>query len=524
MAQEPCQNLTENLIEFPLVHFLRRFFSAFIDANQVIAQERRHRHGDDPRQEKRDADDRKQRLAKLRRHAFGKGDGDEAGTGNQRTGQHRLRRGFAGVAGRFHAVPALLQLHAHHFDGDNRIVHQKPKRDNQRAEGNLVQVDAQHIHEAKRPRQHQRNAERNHHTRPEAEAHEAGDQHDDDRLAKGADKFVDGVLDHGGLVGHAMNFQPHGHFRLHLVDELRQVRAQFQDVAAGFHGNRDAHCRLAVEKHLCLRRVHGAAFHLRDVPEAEHAPARRDRRLTDSLHVVELARHPHIKIVRFRLHHARGRFVVLCFQRGGENLRGNAQLRQLRVLHFNVNLFRLHAEQRDILHAFHHGGAAAQLLRLLPHFLIGVAVAGDRVNRAVDVVETVVVIRPIDAGGQILLYVLAEIPQIAPGRANRFLRHVIPQSDINDRLPGARIAFDEVHAGNVAELAFQLVRNLLLHLLRRRAGPRRRHDHHADGKIRVLHAAQPIIRKNSRNKGDNDKIPDEVAILQRDFRNPVHGF
>jgi hypothetical protein len=61
-------------------------------------------------------------------------DGQEAGRGDQRAGQHREGRRGPGEGRRAHAVPALLDLHHHHLDCDDGVVDEKPERDDEGAE------------------------------------------------------------------------------------------------------------------------------------------------------------------------------------------------------------------------------------------------------------------------------------------------------------------------------------------------------------------------------------------------------
>ena len=45
-----------------------------------------------------------------------------------------------GIGGGFEAVIPLLHFDHHHFNGDNGIIHQQPQGEDQRAEGDAVEV------------------------------------------------------------------------------------------------------------------------------------------------------------------------------------------------------------------------------------------------------------------------------------------------------------------------------------------------------------------------------------------------
>ena len=102
----------------------------------------------------------------------------EPGGGDQRAGQHRERGRGPGEGRRAHAVPALVQLHHHHLDRDDRVVHQQPERQDQRAQRDALQLASPGRHHHEEMRQRQRHGQRHDHARPEAEREEGDEQHD----------------------------------------------------------------------------------------------------------------------------------------------------------------------------------------------------------------------------------------------------------------------------------------------------------------------------------------------------------
>ncbi len=75
-----------------------------------------------------------------------KTDRQKADGGDQGAGEHRKGGRGVGEGRRPEAIPALLHLHHHHLDGDDRVVDQQAERDHQRAQGNALQVDAEEAH------------------------------------------------------------------------------------------------------------------------------------------------------------------------------------------------------------------------------------------------------------------------------------------------------------------------------------------------------------------------------------------
>ena len=109
---------------------------------QLDAEIGREDHRDEPRRDQRDRHDPEDAAGIFADRRIGEADGQEAGRGDQRAGQHREGGGFPGEGRRAHAVPALLHLHHHHLDRDDGVVDQQAERDDQRAERDAVQVDA----------------------------------------------------------------------------------------------------------------------------------------------------------------------------------------------------------------------------------------------------------------------------------------------------------------------------------------------------------------------------------------------
>ena len=166
------------------------------------------------------------------------------------------------------------------------------------------------------------------------------------------------------------------------------------------------------------------------------------------------------------------------------------------------------------MHARHGEDAAAGILRHRAQLLIGVVRARDGVDRAVDVVEAVIVVGTEHAVRQIALYVLAEVMHVAPRRANLCLVHLGAQLEVDNGLPGARLAFDLFEPRDILKPPLELVRDLLLHLGGGRARPCGGDDHLTDGERGIFHAPEGIVGENTADGKDDDEIPHEAAVAQ----------
>ena len=92
----------------------------------------RCRTGHKPGQQQRDDDNIEHAADKFRGHAAGKTDRNKAGAGHKCACQAGKRRGRVGKSRRFIAAPPLFEFYDHHFDGDDRIVHQQSQSYDQR--------------------------------------------------------------------------------------------------------------------------------------------------------------------------------------------------------------------------------------------------------------------------------------------------------------------------------------------------------------------------------------------------------
>ena len=147
------------------------------------------------------------------------------------------------------------------------------------------------------------------------------------------------------------------------------------------------------------------------------------------------------------------------------------------------------ADQFDFAHIVDGHHHAAYLFGLLAQFFIRITIAGDGIDRTVDVIEAVVIIRAVDAFRQVLLHVFRQIADFMPRAADTVARRLVVEIDVDDRLAGPGITLDIVQVRRILQFLFDLIRNLFLHLFGRGIGPGDGDDHSPHGIRRVFHAA-----------------------------------
>ena len=115
--------------------------------------------------------------------------------------------------------------------------------------------------------------ERDDEARADAEADEADDEDDGDRLPERRHELGDGAPTVTAWSATRMGSMPIGRSAVISAIASLMLLAQREDVAAVAHGDGKADGRLAVDAEHRLRRIGKAAPDLGDVAEAEHAAA-----------------------------------------------------------------------------------------------------------------------------------------------------------------------------------------------------------------------------------------------------------
>ena len=206
---------------------------------ELVADERREQHRDEPGRDQRDADHPENAAGVFAGRGIGEADRHEAGGGDERARQHRKRRRGPGERGRSLAVPALLELYDDRFDRDDRVVDEQAERDDQRAERDPLQVETHHRHRDEHDREHERNGSRDDQPRPPAERQEPDAEHYGERLEERAGEFEHRGVDHLGLIGDARDDNSLRQVGLELRERRVQRLAEREDIAALLH--HDAH-------------------------------------------------------------------------------------------------------------------------------------------------------------------------------------------------------------------------------------------------------------------------------------------
>ncbi len=483
---------------------------------QHVVAEQRHQHdGREPRHDQRDRrylEDRARVFAGAR---FRERDRQEARHGDERAREHRERRARVRECRGARTAPALFELHGHHFDGDDRVVHQQPEREHQRAERHLVQADAEYVHAERRHRKHDRNRDDHDHAGAQAERHEAHDEHDRDGFADRFDEVVHRVLDRVRHARHRRQLQAGRQARLQLGGFRVERLAEVDHVAAFLHRDADAEHRVAVRPHLRDGRIVVAARDGRDVAQPERAAVHGDEHVGERLRVLERAARPNEHTVVRGRDGAGRRDGILCVDRLRELLRRDREARQLRVRDLDEHVLGGIAEVVDLRGARHTQQRGAQPVRIVVQLRGRIAVAFQRVDIGVHVAEFIVEERADGAFGQCRADVADLLAHLVPGLRYLVDRRRILHREEDHRLAGARIALDVVDVRRRLQLAADPVRDLFLHVARRRAGPVGLDHHRAKRERRILRLRETRIADHAEDRREADQEDHQLLVLQR---------
>ena len=385
-----------------------------------------------------------------------------------------------------------------------------------------MQVDAEKVHEDECAREYERDAARDNKPGAETERKKADGEYDDDGECEGLHEVVDGALHDGGLIRHLVELGAEREILLNRGGQFFEMCAEGEDVAAVLHGDGNADGGGAVIEHFRIGRVDCFALDTCNVAEAEYFSVRGDGKRTDVLDVLEYAGGAEMDGVACSLKGAARHHGILRAERVRDCRGRDAKLRKAFEGDLYVDALALRADQDDLLHARNGEDAAPRILRHGAQFLVGVVRARDGVDGAVHIVKAVVVVGAVDTVRQVVLCIFAEIAHVAPCRANLGGVEFIAQLEVDDGLARAGFAHDLLEPRRILKTSLEFVRDLLLHFLCGCARPCGGDDHLADGEGGVLHAAKRLIGEDAAQGTDDDEIPDERAMAQREFGEVPH--
>src|ERR1700726_3841154 len=207
-----------------------------------------------------------------------------------------------------------------------------------------------------------------------------------------------------------------------------------------------------------------------------------------------------------------GRDGILGLQRGDDGTSIEAERRDLPGRKFQEDLFILRAEDVDLADIRDGQNFCANVLDAVAQLALGQAIAGESVDVAKDVAEAVVEAGTYDPLREIALDVRDHVAHARPGRGDVGGLRCVAQIDEDGCLARNGDALGIVERLQLFELLLDPVGNLARHFLGRSAWPLRPDHHGLDGEIRIFLPPQlQICEETSHHEGDHE-IPDKRTM------------
>ena len=365
----------------------------------------------------------------------GEADRQEAEDRYQRSRQHWEGGGGKGEGCRLDLFHAFLDLRDHHLDGDHGVVDQKPERDDQRAEGDALQADVQHIHGCENDGEDQGDGQGDDEPGPEAEAEEADRQHDNDRLEERLREFADRLTHDLGLVRHEVEVDADRESLHQALGRLVQALAEFEIVAALAHVDADADGRLAVDTKHLGGRIAVAALHLGDVRKLVEAPVHPQVERADAIRRQQRTGDVDQHVLIWRVDDSGRHHRILPGDRRQHVVEAELEIGELLGREVQIDLLVLVAVDVDLADVGRAQELGACGLGEVACLARGEAVIGDAVDDAEDVAELVVEEGPDHALRQRRSYVADLLADLVPDVVEVALGRRLLEVDEN-RSPG----------------------------------------------------------------------------------------
>ena len=271
--------------------------------------------------------------------------------------------------------------------------------------------------------------------------------------------------------------------------------ANFGDVGAGRHGGAEQHRLPALVVRLGGRRVLEAPSELGDVAEPEGLLPGAKPQLANVLErseptlYIDADRPLPCLDSPCRIHR------ILAAERSLDVERGEPALGQCRRRHFDEDALILCSQEIDFCDAGNAEQNVACGFREGLKLRIREALTCYGVERNVGIAELVIEEGTDHTVGQRLTNVADFLARLIERLLDGIPPHRALQINEDVGETGSRVGADEVEARRLLQLALDLVDDLVLHLLDRRAGPEHLHDHHAKRKVGILLLARCAGRK-----------------------------
>ena len=394
------------------------------------------------------------------------------------------------IGRRLDAVHALFHFHHHHLDGDDGVVHEKTKRQDEGAERDAVEEPAGFQHDEEHDGKRQRDGSRHDDADAPAEAEQAHQQHYAERDCELHHEFINRRGDVDGLIGDLVERHPEWQCLCDGRSPFLQRLAEREAIPTLLHDCREQDGGLTLVSDDVGGRILVAAADLGDIGELQRPPRSDDRRVGDRLDAVISAVDPDENLRPLRVDRACRCDGVLPLQGGNNILCRHAEGCQFGIGKLDEYLFGTFTEDVDLLDTGHVQEVLANGLGLPGesphrHTLRLEGIKGEAHVRIFVVDEWAE-----HPGRQVAGFVAEFLAGLIELLLHSRRRRAVLERDRHIRVTRPRGRLDPVVPGQLLKPLLQRFGDEVLHLARRRARPCRRDRQGLDGEVGVLRPSE----------------------------------
>src|SRR5207302_3698655 len=197
--------------------------------------------------------------------------GHETNNGDKRACKHGSSSMTPGIPSSLYAVPPFFHFDHHDLDGDDRVINQKAKTEDQSAERYAIKHSSSEKHDDEDGRQRQRNGRRHNDSYAPAKADDANEHHDSQSNKELQHELIHRFADVHCLVSHFAEGDASRQVGGNLLLFGNKGFAQVQTVPALLHHDAEEECRLAImtDKESCG--IFVSALHISNIRQLKGA-------------------------------------------------------------------------------------------------------------------------------------------------------------------------------------------------------------------------------------------------------------
>ena len=461
------------------------------DFQQISAEQRRYGDGQNPAQQQRHRNHRKQREQELAGRIGRQANARKRHDADYGSPQQRHLRAARRIAGSRHGGHATLHIDQHAFGDHDRIVNQHAHGNDQCAQRNPFHLNIGQPHHQDGAEHRQQQGDAHHQSNAPAHEHTQHANHDRNRHRQIDDKAVHRLFNHHVLFVDGLQAHAERNLRGDVIEVCGNRLTDFDDIGTGRTGDRNRERRLAIEANQGARILGWHAPDGRHIEQTDllgrTGPANAQRRNGAGRIESGGRGDAHAQITA-----ARRTGVddgILGADRRNHLLQRQAQRNQALVGNFDVNGFGRLAAGFHLGHAVNGQQFAAQIIGNLTLLLVRIAFGHHRIEDSEYIAKVIVDHRRARAIGQADGSVVDLVAQLAPDSGQLCAVVGVLDFEFDLRHTGHRLGLDALEFGQLLNRGFQRLGNFLLNLGGRRARVLCGHDGVFQRERRVFEAA-----------------------------------